>query len=271
MNIQKLWVLSITIHLAILLNLICLNYLPADTWYRHIQQMFRHKKATIYFFTQFQWTSWPVKMFLSKSDNLYCVLKPIHFSLKLTAVTSFSIQQEKGKFIAKVSFFNIFWIFLSTLSCILSSFLFIDFHNEWKTFLDQYKSSDILKWSTSFLAISFLYATILTNWLMFCHRKIFVLIFNKFQEVDKVLNAFDLRIESSKQRKIVSRIILLMVSIAIINILFTYFFLLKQMKRTVCFSLVIIWIFLWQWHFSSSNSHFWCGQSNTGTQRSTSS
>ena len=182
-------------------------------------------------------------MLLLKDDNFYGLAAPLHFLSKLLGLTSFSIQKEKGKFVAKVTFFNAFCILISTVCCIFSTIFFASFYNELSAYLDRLKSSEMFKSCILFTGFSFLYVALLTNWWTLCHRKSFVSIFVAFQELDEGLEAFNIQLKLPRQKRIVWKIISVTVFLVLLNILMTYFFLIERMKRTVCFTFITIWIY----------------------------
>lgn len=125
-------------------------------------------------------------MFLLKADNIYDVIKPLHYFSQTTGLTSFSIQRRNGSFVGFLRWFNVLFITLSTIWIIFVMFFFMsDQAKMWK--INRAYISEVFQNSMFCVLLAFLTTSILFNWWTFGAKHHFSRALNLLCEVDEKL------------------------------------------------------------------------------------
>lgn len=125
-------------------------------------------------------------MFLFKADNIYDVIKPLHFFSQTTGLTSFTIRRRNGVFVGSIRWFNVLFIALSTVWTIFVMFVFItDRQKMWK--INGVQVSEVFQNSMFCVLLAFLTTSIMFNWWTFGSKRHFARALNLLCEVDEEL------------------------------------------------------------------------------------
>lgn len=140
-------------------------------------------------------------MFLFKADNIYDVVKPLHYFSQSAGLTSFTIKRRYGVFIGSAEWFNIVLLILISIYTLFIMAIFVsDVNSFW--LVNHVHISEVFENSMFCVILSMLTTSIIFNWWTFGTRIYFARALNLLFEVDQKLLELKVPINLRQHRKV---------------------------------------------------------------------
>lgn len=166
-------------------------------------------------------------MFSLRADNIYDVVKPLHLCSTIFGLTSFTVSDSSGKFLAvSTGFWNIFCIIFSSIWSLMTLGMFFSHHEDISAQTSDYWSSKISARGFICIFVGFIFIFNLVNWWTFCNRKQFARLLSTVTEWDNDFEVMKHRHPSNyvQHKRIVLIFIALLTLLAIHSIVSTIYF-----------------------------------------------
>lgn len=141
-------------------------------------------------------------MFSFKADDIYSVAKPFHICSQLIGLTSFSISNKNGIYVASVTLCNIVCIMFSSIwSGTIAYRCITDLDAMWR--INTNLISEVFEKSMICVVFAFLITSMISNWWIFAARKNFANILNTLMEVDEEFASMKIHINFRRHKQVI--------------------------------------------------------------------
>lgn len=161
------------------------------------------------------------KMFSIKADNIFDVIKPIHYCSQLMGLTSFTIRKDDHQsYEGFVSLFNVMCIIISSCWIVFIVSWYILVETVWD-FNQQYLSQ-FLESCTLVVLCFAMFITMFGNWWFLLVKNKLVNMFELIENVDLILLELGSRVNHDKHKKILVSVLLYMNISNVFGVLLTH-------------------------------------------------